>query len=390
MPLALVWGYTAYVSPGKVPWQISTLLGVTCACCAVTCAICLRWGIRDGRKSAFIVVTENRPMVPIYLELVRTIVMVPAIMSLMAVLCILRPSTSFTLQLLMAIFTCVVVGNMTRYFVALLGEPPMPQELLARVPKKRWWCGSCCGGVNDTCWGLGSAWSKVPHRVTLSDLHTGISMVRIFMILHICLQCFSLSASMVPMSVQMLPTGYCEAKTMFSSPWILWFVIVMTVSASYVGMAGFAVINNAISSVLDVELRAADEAAEDEEQKFIRHFQVASQSKSIPIYMLLPLVGAIMGAFPVRFRDVTITINSHNDKFHCPVFDQNVCGHLLYSMCIALGMMWVSVLNYRSFTPAGMPIDKLPEVLAQLAPASPADSDSDDPSNEGSGSLVSE
>ena len=42
MPLALVWGYTAYVSPGKVPWQISTLLGVTCACCAVTCAICLR------------------------------------------------------------------------------------------------------------------------------------------------------------------------------------------------------------------------------------------------------------------------------------------------------------------------------------------------------------
>ncbi|CAK9055614.1 unnamed protein product [Durusdinium trenchii] len=275
MPLALVWGYTAYVSPGKVPWQISTLLGVTCACCAVTCAICLRWGIRDGRKSAFIVVTENRPMVPIYLELVRTIVMVPAIMSLMAVLCILRPSTSFTLQLLMAIFTCVVVGNMTRYFVALLGEPPMPQELLARVPKKRWWCGSCCGGVNDTCWGLGSAWSKVPHRVTLSDLHTGISMVRIFMILHICLQCFSLSASMVPMSVQMLPTGYCEAKTMFSSPWILWFVIVMTVSASYVGMAGFAVINNAISSVLDVELRAADEAAEDEEQKFIRHFQVA-------------------------------------------------------------------------------------------------------------------
>lgn len=39
--------------------------------------------------------------------------------------------------------------------------------------------------------------------------------------------------------------------------------------------------------------------------------------------MLLPLVGAIMGAFPVRFRDVTITINSHNDKFHCPVFDQN-------------------------------------------------------------------
>eukprot|EP00913_Durusdinium_trenchii_P030889 g28931.t1 len=167
MPLALVWGYTAYVSPGKVPWQISTLLGVTCACCAVTCAICLRWGIRDGRKSAFIVVTENRPMVPIYLELVRTIVMVPAIMSLMAVLCILRPSTSFTLQLLMAIFTCVVVGNMTRYFVALLGEPPMPQELLARVPKKRWWCGSCCGGVNDTCWGLGSAWSKVPHRVTL-------------------------------------------------------------------------------------------------------------------------------------------------------------------------------------------------------------------------------
>lgn len=50
--------------------------------------------------------------------------------------CIFRPATAFVLELLMAIFSCVVVGCMTRYFLALLGEPPMPQELLRRAPRR--------------------------------------------------------------------------------------------------------------------------------------------------------------------------------------------------------------------------------------------------------------
>ena len=45
----------------------------------------------------------------------------------------LRPATAYTLELCMAILSCVVVGNMTRYFLVILGEPPLPAELLNRV-----------------------------------------------------------------------------------------------------------------------------------------------------------------------------------------------------------------------------------------------------------------
>lgn len=126
------------------------MFGVTTVCFMVTLAISMRWAIQDCLKSQAIVEEEKRPIVPIHLELVRLILITPAIISSMSVVCMIRPSAAFVLELLMAIFSCVVVGNMTRYFLALLGEPPLPQQLLARVPKRRWWCGCFCGGVNDT------------------------------------------------------------------------------------------------------------------------------------------------------------------------------------------------------------------------------------------------
>ncbi len=234
MPLNATWGYTAFVSPGKLPWEVCAMFGVTSVCFIVTLATSFRWAIQDCIKSAAIVAEEKRPIVPIHLELVRLIITTPPIISSMCVVCMIRPSAAFVLELLMAIFSCVVVGNMTRYFLALLGEPPLPQELLARVPKRRWWCGCSCGGVNDTLPlpAMGAVWSKVPHRVTLDDIYRATSMVRIFMTVFIAVNCTQLSFSMVPVDIHLLPSGWCESRTAVSSPGISGFIIFLTVWAS--------------------------------------------------------------------------------------------------------------------------------------------------------------
>lgn len=369
MPLNAVWGYTAFVSPGQIPWEICTMFGVTCVCFMVTLSISLRWAIQDCVRSSQLVEIEKRPIIPIHLELVRMIVMIPAIMTSMAVICMIRPSTTFVLELLMAIFSCVVVGNMTRYFLALLGEPPLPQELLGRMPKKRWWCGYFCGGVNDTLPGMGLVWSKTPHRVTLVDIHRATSMVRVFMTVYILVNCWQLSFSMVPVDVMKLDTGWCISKTVISSSVISGFGIFLTVWACFVGMAGFNVVAASISSVLDIELSQVD----GDEHKLIKHFKVGSQSKIIAIYMLLPLASPILSAMPIGFPDPKVPVSHLGPNLECPVFDQEVCGHLMYSMCIAFGMMVVSILNYRSFIPGDMSIEKLPDVLAHLNPPSPLD-----------------
>ena len=371
MPLNAVWGYTAFFSPGNIPWEICTMFGVTCVCFMVTLATSLRWGIEDCVRSREIIAAEKRPIIPIHLELLRMVVMVPAIITSMAVVCMIRPSTAFVLELLMAIFSCVVVGNMTRYFLALLGEPPLPQELLARVPKRRWWCGFFCGGVNDTWPGAGLWWSKTPHRVSLLDIHRAISMVRIFMTVYIVLNCWQLSFSMVPVEIVKLPSGWCYSKTVISSPVINGFVIFFTVCACLVGMAGFSVVAASIGSVLDIELTQVD----GDESKLIKHFKVKSQARTVSIYMTLPLLLPILGSMPIGFQAVTVPVtgSTWRHNIHCPVFDQEVCGHLMYSMCIAIGMMFVSILNYRSFIPGDMSYEKIPDLLAQLNPPSPVD-----------------
>mmetsp|Transcript_32195 Transcript_32195/g.51832 ORF Transcript_32195/g.51832 Transcript_32195/m.51832 type:complete len:386 (+) Transcript_32195:39-1196(+) len=380
MPLNATWSYTAFVSPGNLPWEICTMFGVTTVCFMVTLAISMRWAIQDCFKSQAIVEEEKRPIVPIHLELVRLILTTPAIISSMSVVCMIRPSAAFVLELLMAIFSCVVVGNMTRYFLALLGEPPLPQQLLARVPKRRWWCGCFCGGVNDTLPGMGLVWSKTPHRVTLVDIHRATCMVRIFMTVFIAINCTQLSFSMVPVDIRKRPDGWCESKTVVSSGVISGFVVFFTVWASFVGMAGFSVVASSVSSVLDIEI----EILEGNEQKLIKSFKVGSQSKTVAIHMLLPLLLPILSAMPIGFKGSTVSVAHLGPNLDCPVYDQEVCGHVMYSMSIAIGMMVVSILNYRSFLPADMSADRIPVVLAQLNPPSPADFDEHDEESQGS------
>lgn len=386
MPLNATWTYTAFVSKGTLPVAICIMFGITTVSVMVTLATMVRWSIQDCLKAGAIVSSEKRPIIPIHLELVRFIITTPAIISSMTVVCMLRPSTAFVLELLIAIFSCVVVGNMTRYFLALLGEPPLPQQLLARVPRRRWWCGRFCGGVNDTLPGMGHFWSPQPHRVTVEDIHRATSMVRIFMFVFITINCFNLSFSMVPVDIAMKNGGpWCISRTALSSV-ASGFILFLTVWASFVGMAGFSVISGSISSVLDIEIAIL----EGTEQKLVKSFKVASQSKTIAIYMLMPLLLPILSALPVRFEDVKIPLthtepNGLTSTIYCPVFDQEVCGHVMYSMCVAVGMMVVSILNYRSFQPADMSVDRLPEVLAQLNPPSPADfEETEDDESQGS------
>ncbi|CAJ1329535.1 unnamed protein product, partial [Effrenium voratum] len=352
MPLNATWSYTAFVSPGQIPWEIVVIGAVTFTSFLVTLGYVGWWTITDCRRSGQLCDEEKRPIVPVHMELVRTIVATPAIITSMAAVCIFRPATAFVLELLMAIFSCVVVGCMTRYFLALLGEPPMPQELLRRVPKKRWWCGYFCGGVNDTLPGMGLTWSKVPHRVTLKDVRRGTSMVRIFMFLFIGSNSVQLSVGMIPTDVEQTPDGWCTSDQAISSALVSGLLIFFAVWASFIGMAGFNVIAAALSSVLDIELAETN----GDEQKLIAHFKIGSQSKTAAVYMLLPLTLPILASLPIGFKSVYVAIpkvsHSHmegSDGFlakgnmiYCPVYDREVCGHMLYCMFVALGMMFVA------------------------------------------------
>mmetsp|Transcript_49707 Transcript_49707/g.116076 ORF Transcript_49707/g.116076 Transcript_49707/m.116076 type:complete len:434 (+) Transcript_49707:2-1303(+) len=392
MPLNEVWGFTAFVDSQKLPWQLITMFILAMFNFAVNLALVCRWGWLDAKMSREMCDKDKRPAVPYSVELVRTIVYIPAGISSVCVVVMLRPATAFVLELCMAILSCVVVGSMTRYFLETLGEPPLPHQLLSRVPKRRWWCGFFCGGVNDTLPGMGLLWSKEPHRVTLRDVHRATSMVRIFIIVFISVNSFQLSLSMVPGSVAMTDDGWCVSISPVSSPAISTCVTVVAVTASFIGMAGFGVVSAAISSVLDQKLQNTAQA-DVADRKLIQYFRVASQSKTVMVYMLLPLTLPICMGLPLGTQAVTLPVpkltaiqgtsehwHAKGETLECPVFDKEVCAHLLYSFFVSLGMLYVGIRNHRIFRPADHYSDRLLKVMASFDPdgGSPSEGNAED------------
>lgn len=379
MPLNAIWTYTAFVTEDKLPWQLITLGVITLINFLVTITLVVRWGIKDARLSHEMCEQDQRPLVPYSIDLVRGIVYIPAAISSVAFVVMLRPATAYTLELCMAILSCVVVGNMTRYFLVILGEPPLPAELLNRVPKRRWWCGTPCGGVNDTLPGMGLMWSKQAHRVTMKDIFRSNCMIRIFIVVFILVNSMQLSLSMFPGSVEMDQNGWCTSNSPLTTPGLNGALIFFSVWSSFVGMAGFGVVSGSISSVLDLQLRKEDEMGEEADDTLIRFFRVASQSKTVAVYMLLPLLLPILSCFPMGSKEVLlpvqgITVINYQMRIQkettlmCPVYDREVCAHTLYSMFVSLGMTFVSIRNYRIFRPADISSERLLEVLARLNP----------------------
>ena len=152
-------------------------------------------------------------------------------------------------------------------------------------------------------------------------------------------------------------------------------LIFLSVYASFIGMAGFGVVSGSISSVLDVQLRKDGDEAED---TLIRFFRVASQSKTVAVYMLLPLLLPILTCIPMGSKEVVLPVHGiqlvgpqmrvDEETLLCPVYDREVCAHTLYSMFVSFGMTFVSIRNYRIFRPGDISNERLLEVLARLNP----------------------
>ncbi|CAE7439875.1 unnamed protein product [Symbiodinium sp. CCMP2456] len=379
--------------PHRITLGVITLINFL-----VTITLVVRWGIKDARLSHEMCEQDQRPLVPYSIDLVRGIVYIPAAISSVAFVVMLRPATAYTLELCMAILSCVVVGNMTRYFLVILGEPPLPAELLNRVPKRRWWCGTACGGVNDTLPGMGLMWSKQAHRVTMKDIFRSNCMIRIFIVVFILVNSMQLSLSMFPGSVEMDKHGWCVSNSPLTSPGLNGALIFFSVWSSFVGMAGFGVVSGSISSVLDLQLRKEDEMGEEADDTLIRFFRVASQSKTVAVYMLLPLLLPILSCFPMGSKEVLIPVQGvsvvnlqmrieKETTLMCPVYDREVCAHTLYGMFVSLGMTFVSIRNYRIFRPADISHERLLEVLARLNPVEETPSGGDLESDETSESA---
>ena len=163
-------------------------------------------------------------------------------------------------------------------------------------------------------------------------------------------------------------------------------------------MAGFGVVSGSISSVLDLQLRKEDEMGEEADDTLIRFFRVASQSKTVAVYMLLPLLLPILSCFPMGSKEVLLPVQGisvinnqmrieKETTLMCPVYDREVCAHTLYSMFVSLGMTFVSIRNYRIFRPADISSERLLEVLARLNPIEETPSGGDLESDETSESA---
>ena len=222
---------------------------------------------------------------------------------------------------------------------------------------------------------MGLSWSKEPHRITMKDLYRATCMVRIFMVAFISVNSSQLSLSMWPGSVEMNDAGWCISESPLTVPWLNGTMIFLSVWASFIGMAGFSIVSCALSSVLDVQLHKDSDELDD---TLIRHFRVASQSKTVAVYMLLPLLLPILSTFPMGSKMVVLPVQGiHVDGSQmriteetllCPVYDKEVCAHTLYSMFVSVGMTFVSIRNYRIFRPGDVSNGRLLEVLARLNP----------------------
>ena len=120
------------------------------------------------------------------------------------------------------------------------------------------------------------------------------------------------------------------------------------------------------------------EDSDESDDKLLRNFRVASQSKTVAVYMLLPLLLPILSSLPMGTKSVLLPVQGihvvgaqmmvQEETLLCPVYDKEVCAHTLYAMCVSLGMTFVSFRNLWIFKPADMSNERLLEVLSRLNP----------------------
>ncbi|CAJ1382537.1 unnamed protein product [Effrenium voratum] len=355
MPLNALWGYYLFDHVSEAPkifygfWFCGSL-GLT-----LTTAFSLYHVVHDHMTLEQTLHREGHAVTPMNVQLAGAISTLPIFTAGVAYTCLWVPALGFVLELLIAIFSCIAIGSLVQYFLQALGEPPAPRRLMRKVPKKRWWCGSLCGGVNDLLPGLGLMWSKEPHRLQLTDLRFAFRVVAFFIWSFVFLSAWQASVSMVPTQVERDDRGWCNyPKPIGHTLQVL--LIVFAVLSTFVGTAGLSIIANGVAFALG----EADEELSKEKYGVLKKASVGQ------IYLQLPLIKVFMSFFPVAYPSPTILVpkttmafatgkgmwQSSGEYVPCPVYDADVMVHMFYCTTVILLMAYTSYHNMKLYIPS--------------------------------------
>mmetsp|Transcript_9553 Transcript_9553/g.17734 ORF Transcript_9553/g.17734 Transcript_9553/m.17734 type:complete len:385 (+) Transcript_9553:76-1230(+) len=354
MPLAALWGYYVWDHVNEAPpifyayWFLGSI-GLV-----LTVAFTLYHIVHDQMTLEAKLNREGHPVTPFNVQLIQTICSLPIWTAAVAFTCLWVPAVAIALELLIAIFSCIAIGSMVQYFLHSLGEPPYPRTLMKKVPMKRWWCGSLCGGVNDMLPGLGLMWSKEPHQLTLTDLRFAFRVVVLFIWTYVILSVCSVAIGSIPTQVVKDDAGWCYYPKPLSNVTSVT-MTVAAITSTFVGSSGLSIISNAVSCALG----EADGDATKEKYNVKRKAAVGS------IYLQLPLLKVLMPLLPLGYHDPIIFVaktsssvasgaawQSTGEYVKCPVYDGQVMVHMVYGTIVTLLMAYTSYHNMLLYIPS--------------------------------------
>ncbi|CAE7418973.1 unnamed protein product [Symbiodinium natans] len=355
MPLAALWGYYLWDHVEEAPKIFYPLWILGSWGLVLTVAFTLYHIVHDQMSLEATLNREGYPVTPFNVQLIQTICALPIWTACVAFTALWVPPLAMVLELLIAVFSCVAIGSMVQYFLHSLGEPPYPRKLMKKVPMKRWWCGSLCGGVNDMLPGLGLLWSKEPHHLTITDLRFAFRVVVFFIWTYVLLSVLVMAVNTVPTQVIKDSHGWCHYPRPLSELSSV-IVTVAAVSSTFVGSAGLSIISNAVSYALG----EADADAPKEMYNVKRKAAVGT------IYLQLPLLKVMLPLLPLEYLQPWIYVpktdytgnsayggwQSTGEYVKCPIYDRDVMIHMVYGTMVCLLMAYTSYHNMILYLPS--------------------------------------
>lgn len=347
MPLTALYGYNTVDHKEELPGGVVALIVLASLGLAATIVFTVLgvfqnfWGLRRRLDDGGFAVP------PFKWQLARTICAFPVFIGGLAYSCLFYPAAALALQLVIAVIASVVVGSLTHYMLDALGPPPYPARLIHKLPKKRWWCASCCGGYNDPLPQLGLVLSKEEHRLQLRDLRVAFFLVSTFIWVFILLSSWQAASGMVALGYEKDGT-WCTANTLMAGTSTSTIILIVAITSTLVGGAGVSIIANGVTMAL----------GEDKEDVEKKH-NISAKAGAATIYLNLPLLNVLIAHIPWSYETPTISVDipkSHErgpgstwttsgTTLECPVYDKETMGTLIYCTLVCLFMALTSYRN---------------------------------------------
>lgn len=351
MPLQALTGYNTVKRENELPAGIVVLIVLASLGVLGTIVFTVLGMCRNFRRLRSRLDEGGYAVPPFKWQLARTICAFPVFIAGLAYSCLFFPAASMSLELVIAIIASVVVGSLTHYMLDALGPAPLPARLIQKLPKKRWWCGSCCGGFNDPLPQLGLLLSKQEHHLTLRDLRIAFVLVSSFIWVFILLSTWQAASNVTVLGYEKLD-GWCKAKTLLEGTSTSTIITIIAITSTLVGGAGLSIISNAVTMAL----------GEDKDDIEKKH-NISAKAGAGSIYLNLPLLKVLIGLIPWSHEEPTIAVpittstlrgpegtwTTVGTTLECPVYDKETMVPLIYCTLVCLFMAYTSFSNWRLY-----------------------------------------